>query len=152
MRFHGVRLLVEDFAGCFHFYRDVMGFTPGWGEPTSTYASFRVHGGPGLSLFRRNLQADAVGTAHLPAHVPQQDRALLAFQVEDLEAAVAELAARGAWFVTEPRAYPDWTIRAAYLRDPDGNLLEIWTDLPQSQWSDSVAAEAARYRQNEADV
>ena len=152
MRFHGVRLLVGDFAGCFCFYRDIMGFAPGWGEPTSDYASFHVNGGTGLALFRRSLQSDAVGTTDLPPHVPQQDSVLLAFAVEDLEAAVTQLKARGARFVTEPRTYPDWTIRAAYLRDPDGNLLEIWTDLPQSQWSDSVAAEAARYRQNEADV
>ena len=142
---HSVRLLVMDFAGCFHFYRDVMGFAPGWGEPTSTYASFRVKGGTGLALFRRNLQADAIGTIDLPPQIPQQDRVLLAFEVEDLEATVAELTARGAKFVTEPRAYPDWTIRAAYLRDPDGNLLEIFMGLAQSEWSDRVAAEALKY-------
>ena len=149
MRFHSVRLLVMDLGGCFHFYRDVMGFTPGWGDPTSTYASFRVDGGTGFALFRRDLQAEAVGTADLPPQIPQQDRVLLSFGVEDLEATVAELRARGVRFLTEPRAYPDWTIRAAYLRDPDGNLLEIWADLPQSEWSNRVAAETAKYRPTE---
>jgi predicted enzyme related to lactoylglutathione lyase len=126
-----------------------MGFTPDWGEPASTYAHFRIDDGTSLALFRRDQLADAIGTADLPPQIPQQDRVLLSFEVEDLEATVAELTPHGAQFVTEPRAYPDWTIRAAYLRDPDGNLLELWTALEQPEWTDRVAAEAVKYRPTE---
>jgi len=145
VQLHGVRLLVSDFAGCFRFYRDVMGMEPGWGDPTSTYADFRMAGATGLALFRRDLQATAVGTDGLPSQVPQQDRSLITFEVPDLDAAVAALTSRGARFVTAPRDYPDWTLRAAYLRDPDGNHIELFSSLPPDRWSAEVTAEATRY-------
>ena len=33
---------------------------------------------------------------------------------------------------------PDWGLRVAHLRDPDGNLLELFQDLPKDQWSASL--------------
>jgi lactoylglutathione lyase len=144
MNLGSMRLLVQDFAGSFRFYRDVMGFRPTWGDATSSYASFDVGGPVVLAIFLRDQQAEAVGAGHLPSQVPQQDRVLLSFTVDDLEATVTELTAKGAKFVTEPKAYPDWTIRAAYLRDPDGNLIEISSGLAKSEWTDRVKEEARK--------
>ena len=141
-----VRLLVSNFDGCFRFYRDVMRFQPEWGEEGSTYASFRTTPGATLSLFRRDLMADAVGTAGLPPMTECQDRAALIFLVTDLEAEVKELRSRGIQFLSDPRDFPDWTIRAAYLRDPDGNLIELYRPLEESQWTRRVAEETEKYR------
>ena len=52
---------------------------------------------------------------------PNEDHFALA--VDDLNAACAELVAHGLAFVLEPRDYP-WG-RSAYLRDPDGRLVEL---------------------------
>jgi catechol 2,3-dioxygenase-like lactoylglutathione lyase family enzyme len=52
---------------------------------------------------------------------PNEDH--FAFGVEDVDAAAAALAADGFAFLVEPRDY-DWG-RSAYLRDPDGRLVEL---------------------------
>lgn len=124
-----MRLLVRDYPACFWFYRDVMGFNLLWGEENGRYADFRA-GEAVVALFRRDLMAEAVGTAALPADADVQDRALLNFAVEDVDEAWKQLKDRGVEFVTEPQDRPDWGIRTAHFRDPDGNLLEIYRDLP----------------------
>jgi catechol 2,3-dioxygenase-like lactoylglutathione lyase family enzyme len=43
--------------------------------------------------------------------------------VTDLDGSCAALAASGCTFLVEPRDYP-WG-RSAYLRDPDGRLVEL---------------------------
>jgi len=52
---------------------------------------------------------------------PNEDH--IALGVADLDAACAELAEQGFSFLVEPRDYP-WG-RSAYLRDPDGRLVEL---------------------------
>ena len=52
---------------------------------------------------------------------PNEDH--VALGVADLDAACDELRAQGVAFLVEPRAYP-WG-RSAYLRDPDGRLVEL---------------------------
>ena len=52
---------------------------------------------------------------------PNEDH--FALGVDDLERACAELREQGVAFLVEPRDYP-WG-RSAYLRDPDGRLLEL---------------------------
>ncbi len=34
-----------------------------------------------------------------------------------------------------PADHPDYGIRSAHLRDPDGNLIEIYSQLPKTRWS-----------------
>ncbi len=135
MKLYSVRLLVEDFDACFRFYRDVIGLKPVWGEEGGRYADFEAGGGTFVALFKRDLMAAAVGTEDLPVATPARDRAALVLQVEDLKDAVAGLKAKGVVFVTAPKDYPAWTIRAAHLRDPDGNLIELFTPLPAEQWT-----------------
>ena len=51
----------------------------------------------------------------------------LAWEVEDVDAAFAELVARGVPVHSPPESFPEAapTMRIAFLRDPDGNLLEL---------------------------
>ena len=52
---------------------------------------------------------------------PNEDH--FALGVADVDAAAAELQAAGLTFLVEPRDFP-WG-RSAYLRDPDGRLVEL---------------------------
>ncbi len=149
MRLDHVRLLVSDFDACFCFYRDTMGLESHWGEEGGIYASFQMHGKIVLALFCRDLMAETMETVHLPANPDGQDRVALIFEVEDIEETAAQLRARGVQFVNEPQDYPDWTIRAAHLRDPDGNLIELSSALPRSKWTERVAEEAEKYRERD---
>ena len=137
MKITHIRLLVADYPGCFHFYWDILGFDVHWGNEGSGYASFRVGQEESflLSIFGRQEMAEVVGTSHLPAQAACQDRAALIVQVEDVDAIVTALRARGAAEVSEPEDHPGWGIRSAYLRDPDGNLIELFSELPREEWS-----------------
>jgi catechol 2,3-dioxygenase-like lactoylglutathione lyase family enzyme len=122
------RLLVADFRASFLFYRDVLGFTPTWGNEEDVYADFET-GGTTLALFRRDLMAQTVGTSEKPAVVDSQDKIALIFTVEDVDATYTQLQTKGIAFVTAPRDRAEWGIRTAHFRDPDGNLLEIFSPL-----------------------
>jgi catechol 2,3-dioxygenase-like lactoylglutathione lyase family enzyme len=60
-------------------------------------------------------------TNGVAGYPPNEDH--VAFGVEELDRACGELRARGLELLVEPRDYP-WG-RSAYLRDPDGRLLEL---------------------------
>ncbi|MDQ2805344.1 MAG: VOC family protein [Chloroflexota bacterium] len=134
MQLGEVRLLVNDFDGCFRFYRDVLGLTLTWGAEGEVYSSFTVgEGGPTVALFARALMAAVVDTAGLADPATTQDRVLLAFDVGDLAATVTMLEGKGVTFLTAPADRPDWGIRTVHLRDPDGTLIELFSRLPMPE-------------------
>ncbi|WP_227379789.1 VOC family protein [Haladaptatus halobius] len=116
-------MLVADYQECFHFYRDVLGFEVGWGDEKSYYADFET-GNATLALFGREEMADAVGATEKPSNTPGQDEVALIFRVESVDETHQSLR-RKIEFVTEPHDRPDWGIRVAHFRDPNGNLIEI---------------------------
>ena len=124
-----VLLPVSDFPACFRFYRDVLGFTAGFGAEDDVYTEFSV-GDQTLALFQRGLMAEAVGVADKPAAADAQDRSVLIFATDDVDKAAAGLRARGVALVAEPQDRPDWMMRTAHFRDPDGNLIEINSAIP----------------------
>jgi catechol 2,3-dioxygenase-like lactoylglutathione lyase family enzyme len=140
-----IRLLVQDYGACFRFYRDVMGFPVVWGDEESGYADFKFSSGSQLALFGRREMAEVVGTKTLPAEAASQDRAMLIFEVQDLWASVTELKNRGAQIEMDIADYPGWGIRAAYLRDPDGTLIELNSPLPRLDWSDDLVEKDQRF-------
>lgn len=126
MRLTHIRLLVNDLATCFRFYRDVLGLQPAFGSEHDVYAEFEA--GPCLlALFQAEAMAAATG---LPAEPPRGDRTVLCLTVEDLDRSVAQLQARGAQLVAAPADRPEWGLRTAHLRDPEGNLIEISHPIP----------------------
>ena len=129
LKYANTRLLVRDFPASFSFYRDVLGFAPVLGDETDVYAEFEA-GGTILALFPRDFMAGVLGTTGKPAASDGQDAAAFVFVVEDVDQAYAELGAKGVAFLTAPEDRPDWGIRTAHFRDPDGNLLEIYSSLP----------------------
>jgi lactoylglutathione lyase len=131
-----IRLLVRDYGACFRFYRDVMGFEPVWGDESSGYADLDA-GNATLALFGRGEMAKVVGTGELPAEALAQDTAVLIFAVEDVDAATARLQERRVPLVAAPADRPEWGVRTAHFRDPDGNLIEINAPLPEDESGES---------------
>jgi lactoylglutathione lyase len=123
-KYEYTRLLVSNFKECFRFYRDAMGFQVGFGTENDTYADFVV-GAVNISLFDKREMSEAVGTADKQARADDQDSICLVFAVEAVDAACQQLKAKGVHLTVEPTDHPDWGIRTAHLRDPDGNLIEI---------------------------
>ncbi len=128
IRLNNTRLLFADFPAMFRFYRDELGFKPTFGSEQDVYADFDA-GGANVALFRRDLMAQAVGTQELPAETESQDRVALIFEAENVDAEYTRMCRQGVAFVTPPTDMPDWGIRTAHLRDPDGNLLEVFSPI-----------------------
>jgi catechol 2,3-dioxygenase-like lactoylglutathione lyase family enzyme len=136
MRFDNVRLLTSRFGEMFVFYRDVLGLAVSWGDLQGIYASFQTNGGStALALFARSEMSKAIGTSNLPAESVSQDKAVVVFEVEDVDMFARQLISRGVILIDEPKDMSDWGIRVFHLRDPDGNLLEIFSELKKTRWS-----------------
>ncbi|MEV4255109.1 VOC family protein [Spirillospora sp. NPDC049652] len=124
------RLLIDDFDACARFYtgalRELLGVEPARMLPEARYAHWDLDGEGALSLFGRAAIAAVTGTAGLPP-ASGQDRSMLVFKVDDVDAATKALEALGASVVAAPADRPEWgpNLRSAHLRDPDGNLLEL---------------------------
>lgn len=122
------RLLVNDPEACRRFYSEILGLGDPVVQVEGIYYEFVV--GPGrLGLYKRELMQDVAGVVPAPTAAAQAarngDQAVLTFQVIDVDAAYAEIKARGAAFVTEPHNQDAWVLRVAHLRDPEGNLIEL---------------------------
>ncbi len=126
-----IRLLVSDFKACFLFYRTILGFQATYGDENDVYADFNT-GEVILALFGKSNMSEALSTLGLPADVPAQDKTCLVFAVSDVDEACQRLKNQGVSLVTEPADRAGWGIRTAHLRDPDGNLIEIFQPLPQA--------------------
>lgn len=126
-----VRLLTLNFDKTFLFYRDIMGFTVTWGNLGNVYAHFALPGGGELALFNKQLMFLAINEQAKPAS-PEQDHFMLCITVDDVDAYYKRLQAKGVAFITEPEDHKDWGMRSVYLRDPEGNLVELNTELPKT--------------------
>lgn len=145
MKLDNVRLLVTNFDDCLHFYQEILGLSLTWGEPGGNYASFDAGDGKVLALFRRKLMAEAVGTKDLPGQIEAQDRFACIFEVTNLEQTVRDIEDRGGKCASSIQNKPLWGIRTVHLRDPDGNLVEIITGLPEEEWDESLIEKDRKY-------
>lgn len=128
MKYAFTRLLVSNFRECFRFYRDIMGFPPGYGTENDTYADFLV-GETNISLFDLEEMSRALGTSDKPARPDAQDSICLTFGVESVDAFYQMLRRESVPILAPPTDHPDWGIRTLHFRDPAGNLIEANQDL-----------------------
>ncbi len=122
MRLTHVRLLVSDMGASYHFYKDTLRLPTTWDENPG-YAEFEVGPESAVAIFPRSEMAQAV-----ELEPGRGDGAVLVLSVDDVDATVAGLREEGI-DVGEPFDRPDWGIRVAHLRDPDGNLIELCHDI-----------------------
>jgi catechol 2,3-dioxygenase-like lactoylglutathione lyase family enzyme len=128
-RYEFTRLLVSNFKACFLFYRDVLGLPVGFGTENDTYADFSL-GAVNVSLFDQAEMSATLGTSNLAVQADAQDKVCLVFAVDSVDAACEQLQAKGVTLTVGPTDHPDWGIRTAHFRDPDGRLIEINHPLP----------------------
>ena len=120
-------LIVNDLDRTLDFYTQVLGLK--LGHRSGDYAQLNT-GVTRIGFYTRPAMEKAVGFTLEPA--PQSAPGFeLGFKVPDVDAAYAEVLAGGASPVTEPTTRP-WGQRTAYIRDPDGHLIELAQDLPKA--------------------
>jgi lactoylglutathione lyase len=123
VKFSQVRLLVDDFPACFRFLNDNLGLECTFGGEDDGYASFKAGAGT-LAVFTRDEQSQVV---ELRA---TGDGALTFLEVEDVDSEAARL---GDAVVRGPVSKAAWGGRVAYVRDPEGNLFELFQTIPADE-------------------
>ena len=119
-----VVLLVDDLDRSLAFYCDTLGLR--LGHRSDPYAQLDT-GRTRVALYLRTAMADTLGLGDLRRPDPRAPAFELGFKVDDVDAAYGALTGRGVEGVVEPTDRP-WGQRTAYVRDPDGHLIELAED------------------------
>ena len=131
LRFDHVALTVADMDRAVAFYRDLLGCT--------VLGQLALDGGRFRLVYLRKCEAYLELFAHDPpapaapstgADGPHLGYQHIAFKTDDVDAVAASLAAAGVAFSDGPRDAPGG-VRLAFFHDPDGNLLELVSNLPE---------------------
>ncbi|MCD9024702.1 VOC family protein [Cohnella silvisoli] len=125
MKLSQMRLLVEDFHKSVAFYRDVMEIPMGFSAEEMQFASFNT-GETKIEIFSRQNMAEVINENNLPTGAEPQSKFLLAFAVDQVDEVCARLKDKGVVLLNEPHDRQAWNARVAHLRDPDGNVIELY--------------------------
>jgi len=114
-----ISIIVHDLDRAVAFYRDVLGM------------KFLFSAGPTMAFFD-------CGGIRLMLGLPSEPRfdhaaSIIYYKVNDIRAAHAAIAGRGAIFEREPQLTANmgtYEIWIAFLRDPDENLLALMSEVP----------------------
>ena len=139
VRIGHVHLKVADLERSLHFYRDVLGFElqQRFGTQVAFISAGGYHHHIGLNTWESKggspPPTGTTGLYHVAILYPT--RASLADALRRLVAAGIELDGSADHGVSE----------ALYLRDPDGNGVELYHDRPESEWPRSASGELAMF-------
>ena len=124
MQFTSVRIITDDLEGMVAFYETVTGLTaerpaPVFAELISPLATLAIGHTQTVSLFGE-------GSAEAAAN----RSAILEFRVDDVDVEYERLRPQIETWVQEPTTMP-WGNRSILLRDPDGNLVNLFTPVTE---------------------
>jgi len=116
-------VLTQDIERLERFYREVLQAKPEW---TGPYAEFPTDGGI-FSLWSVDAYAEVAGRAAIPNLVGGP--IMLEFEIADVDAEFARLQQLAEFkieFIIPPTTMA-WGNRSIYFRDPDGNLVNLFS-------------------------
>lgn len=129
MKFSNVRLLVKDYEKCFRFYTEKLGLEAAF-DIEGCYGSFRVAEGiEGLAIFTSDLMAPVAGNADKDQPAGCREKMMVSFEVDNVDEIFRTLSAMGVEFINQPTDMHGWGMRVVHLRDPEENLIELFTPL-----------------------
>ncbi len=128
MKFAYTILYVPDVVGAIEFYERAFGFQRGFVHESGAYGELQT-GQTTLSFASLTLANSNFEGGVTPGD-PQRPPAAfeVAFSTDDVAAAFARATAAGAVPVSPPKQKP-WGQTVAYVRDLNGNLVEICTPM-----------------------
>ena len=119
MKLASTRIVTKDVPALARFYEGVTGVAPVGNED---FVEVRTSGSVLAICSERSVVKDNASAA-----VSGENRSLiLEFEVEDVDAEQARLKPLVADWVLEPTTQP-WGNRSMLFRDPDGNLINVYT-------------------------
>lgn len=119
-------LYVQDVTKTIEFYEKSFGFTRKFVTPDNSYGEL-LTGETTLSFATTTLAKKSLKDGFIESSLTQKPFGIeIGFATDDVEAAVKSAVNAGAVLVAEPMTKP-WGQVVAYVRDPDGFLVEICT-------------------------
>lgn len=120
MRLASIRIITDDMDPLVVFYETVTGLTahrpaPAFAELVSPTATLAIGHSQTVPLFGEGS-----------AHAADNHSVIIEWQVDDVDADFARLDAVVSEWVQTPTTMP-WGNRSMLLRDPDGNLVNLYT-------------------------
>ena len=126
LRLAYVALAVDDVAASVDFYRRAFGLQVRFVDPSGDYGEM-VTGSTRLAFVRNDFAERQSGIAHARTRPDEPPPGTVCtFFTAAVEAAVERAVAEGAALVAPPVDAP-WGQRIAYVRDPDGAVVELAT-------------------------
>jgi len=119
-----VVLIVGDLDKALNFYTEVLGIR--LRHRSGDYAQMDT-GKTRLGFYTREAMSKTLGMSLKPPNIDNPGFEI-GFKVEDVDSAYLELVEKGASPAMPPTTRP-WGQRTAYVRDPDGHLIELAQDL-----------------------
>jgi len=124
MKFVSTRIITADVSGLAEFYEMVTGVSAVWGnelfaEISTPIGTLALGSDKTVPLFGEGSAEPAANRS-----------AIVEFIVEDVDAEYERLRAQLPDVVTEPTTMP-WGNRALLFRDPDGNLVNLFTPVTE---------------------
>lgn len=121
-------LYVEDVEKSVVFYENVFGFSRKFISPDNDYGEL-ITGETTLSFASKTLASQNLKDGFIESKLKEKPFAIeLGFITDDVGELVQKATSFGAILVTEPKQKP-WGQIVAYVRDTDGFLLEICTEV-----------------------
>jgi predicted enzyme related to lactoylglutathione lyase len=120
MQFASIRIITDDLDRLVSFYEAVTGVTadrpaPPFAELVLTSATLAIAHSQTVQLFGEGS-----------ARAADNHSVIIEFRVDDVDAEHARLASTVSEWVQEPTTMP-WGNRSILFRDPDGNLVNLYT-------------------------
>ena len=137
-RFASVRVVTDDVPGLVRFYEQVTGAAAAWAtevfaELVTDAATLAIAGSETMALFGCRV-----------AHAADNRTVIIEFLVPDVDADHERIVGLGpAVSVVQPPTTMPWGNRSLLLRDPDGNLVNLFTPVTAEAVARLTAAGAA---------
>jgi catechol 2,3-dioxygenase-like lactoylglutathione lyase family enzyme len=126
MKFAYTIVYVPDVAASLSFFEQAFGFTRRFLHESGTYGELET-GATALAFADHELAAMNFSAGHVAAHSSSKPLGIeLGFITDDVPAAYARALAAGALEIAPPQIKP-WGQEVAYVRCPDGSLVELCT-------------------------
>lgn len=128
IKFSYTILYVQDVTQSVEFYESAFGFSRKFITPDNDYAELLV-GDTTLSFTSVTLAKTNLKQGFIECNVNNKPFGIeIGFTTDDVAQTLASALRAGATLVEEPQTKP-WGQTVAYLRDPDGFLIEICTPM-----------------------
>ncbi len=123
MKFASIRMITDDPQRMVQFYEQVTGVSAVW--PAPVFAELRL---PSCTIaFGAAQTAQLFNNAARPA---DNHTVIIEFQVDDVDKEYERLKTLVSEWVQQPTTMP-WGNRSALLRDPDGNLVNLFAPVTE---------------------